>query len=299
MDRFDAMAVLLAVVEEGSLSAAARRLRVPLTTVSRKVADLERHLRTRLLTRTSRRVDLTEAGQAYVTAARRILEQVHEAERAATGEYSAPRGDLVVTAPVVFGRRHMIPIVSDFLAAYPEIAIRLLLIDRSVNLVEDHIDVALRIGLLADSALVATRVGFVRRVVCASPDYLAHRGTPAEPTDLKAHDLVTFEGFPATTDWRFRDGATSLAIPVRPRLAVNAAEAAVDAVRTGLGITRVLSYQAADEIRSGALHVLLEAYEPEPLPVSFVHSERGLLPLKVSAFLDWAVPRMRTRMTTL
>ena len=299
MDRFDAMSVLLAVVEEGSLSAGARRLRVPLTTVSRKVADLERHLRTRLLTRTSRRVDLTEAGQAYVAAARRILEQVHEAERAAAGEYSAPRGDLAITAPIVFGRRHLVPIVTEFLAAYPEIAIRLLLIDRSVNLVEDHIDVALRIGPLADSALVATKVGSLRRVVCAAPDYLARRGTPAEPEDLKAHDLVTFEGFPATPDWRFRSGAATLAIPVRPRLAVNAAEAAIDAACAGLGITRVLSYQAAYEIRSGSLLVLLEAYEPEQLPVSFVHPERGLLPLKVRTFLDWAAPRMRTRMAAL
>ncbi len=168
-----------------------------------------------------------------------------------------------------------------------------------MNLVEDHIDVALRIGPLADSALVATRVGLVRRVVCASPEYLARRGTPAAPEDLAAHDLVTFEGFPATTDWRFRRGATPLSIPIRPRLAVNAAEAAVDAARAGLGVTRVLSYQAADEIRSGALRVLLEAYEPAPLPVSFVHPERGQLPLKVRAFLDWAVPRMRARMAAL
>ncbi|WP_336485972.1 LysR family transcriptional regulator [Methylobacterium nigriterrae] len=299
MDRLDAMSVLIAVVEGGSLSAGARRLRLPLTTVSRKVAELERHLRTRLLTRTSRRVDLTEAGQAYVAAARRILEQVQEAERATTGEYSAPRGELAVTAPIAFGRRHVVPIATDFLGAYPEIAIRLLLIDRSVNLVEDHIDVALRIGPLADSALVATRVGTVRRVVCAAPGYLARRGVPAEPEELASHDLVTFEGFPATADWRFRRGATSLSVPVRPRLAVNAAEAAVDAACAGLGITRVLFYQAADEIRSGALCVLLEAYEPEPLPVSFVHPERGLLPLKVRAFLDFAVPRMRSHMAAL
>ncbi|WP_238183564.1 LysR family transcriptional regulator, partial [Methylobacterium trifolii] len=207
MDRFDAMATLLAVVEEGSLSAGARRLRLPLTTVSRRVADLEQHLRTRLLTRTSRGIDLTEAGQAYIAAARRILEQVQEAERAAAGEYSAPRGDLAVTAPAVFGRRHMTPIVTAFLAAQPEIAVRLLLADRNMNLVEDHIDVALRIGPLDDSALVATRVGSVRRVVCAAPEYLARRGTPHEPDDLAGHDLVTFEGFPAKPDWRFRHGA--------------------------------------------------------------------------------------------
>lgn len=299
MDRLDAMVVFIAVVDEGSLSAGARRLRLPLTTVSRKVADLERHLRTRLLTRTSRRVGLTEAGEGYVAAARRILEQVQEAERAATGEYSAPRGDLAITAPVVLGRRHLVPIVTGFLATYPEIAIRLDLIDRSVNLVEDHIDVALRLGPLADSALVATRVGSVRRVVCAAPDYLARRGTPAAPEDLAAHDVVTFEGFPATADWRFRRGGMPLAVSVRPRLAVNAAEAAVDAALAGLGVTRVLSYQVADEIRSGSLVVVLEPYEPEPLPVSFVHPERAVLPLKVRAFLDWAVPRMRARVAAL
>lgn len=299
MDRLDAMSVLLAVVEEGSLSAGGRRLRLPLTSVSRKIADLERHLRTRLLTRTSRRVDLTEAGQAYVAAARRILEQVREAERAATGEYSAPRGELAVTAPVVFGRRYVLPIVVEFLVAYPEIGIRLLLIDRSVNLVEDRVDVALRIGPLADSALMATRVGSVRRIVCGALDYLAQRGAPAVPEELKAHDLVSFEGFPATTDWRFQRDAKSLTISVRPRLAVNAAEAAVDAVRSGFGLTQVLSYQAAEEIRSGALRLLLEAYEPEPLPVSFVHPERGLLPLKVQAFLDFAAPRMRARLAAL
>lgn len=299
MDRLDAMSVLLAVVEEGSLSAGGRRLRLPLTSVSRKIADLERHLRTRLLTRTSRRVDLTEAGQAYVAAARRILEQVREAERAVTGEYSAPRGELAVTAPVVFGRRYVLPIVVEFLVAYPEIGIRLLLFDRSVNLVEDGVDVALRIGPLADSALMATRIGSVRRIVCASPNYLAQRGAPAAPEELKAHDLVSFEGFPATTDWRFQRDAKSLTISVRPRLAVNAAEAAVDAVRAGFGLTQVLSYQAAEEIRSGTLRLLLEAYEPEPLPVSFVHPERGLLPLKVQAFLGFAAPRMRARLAAL
>lgn len=298
MDRFNAMSVLVAVVEEGSLSAGARRLRLPLTTVSRKVADLENHLRTRLLTRTSRRVDLTEAGQAYVAAAQRILDQVQEAERAATGEYTVPRGELAVTAPVAFGRRHVLPIVVDFLAAYPEIVIRLLLIDRSLSLVEDHVDVALRIGPLADSALVATRVGAVRRIVCAAPAYLARRGQPGAPEELTAHDLVSFEGFPAGTNWRFRQGVTSTVIPVRPRLAVNAAEAAVDAARSGVGITRVLSYQAADEIEAGTLRVLLEAYEPEPLPVSLIHPERALLPLKVRAFLDWTVPRIRARLAS-
>jgi DNA-binding transcriptional LysR family regulator len=178
MDRFDAMAVLLAVVEEGSLSAASRRLRAPLATVSRKVADLERHLRTQLLVRSSRRVELTDAGRAYVAASRRIIEQVEEAERQAAGEYRALRGELHITAPTMFVQRHLLPVALAFLAGHPEITLRLMLADQQVSLADEHIDVALRIGHLEDSSLVATRLGFVRRVICASPGYLARRGVP-------------------------------------------------------------------------------------------------------------------------
>ncbi len=299
MDRFDAMSVLLAVVEAGSLSAGARKLRTPLTTVSRKISDLETHLQTRLLVRTSRKIELTEAGRIFVAASKRIVEQVQEAERAAAGEYSVPRGELTMTAPVVFGRRHVLPIVAAFLAAHPEINIRLLLIDRSVSLLEEHIDLALRIGRLADSALVATRLGAVRRVVCASPDYLARRGVPGEPEDLRDHDGVTFEGFPATPAWHFRRDAKPLSVAVRVRLAVNTAEAAVDAALAGVGVTRVLSYQVAEEIRSGALRLLLEAYEPDAVPVSFVYPDQGNLPRKVRAFLDWSAPRLRLLLSDL
>lgn len=299
MDRFDAMSVLLAVVDEGNLSAGARRLRLPLTTVSRKVADLEQHLRTRILVRTSRTVTLTDAGRSYVAAARRILEQVEEAERATTGEYSAPRGELAITAPVVFGQRHLMPVVTEFLAAHPEIAIRVLLFDRNLNLVDDGIDLALRIGTLTDSALMVTRIGAIRRIVCAAPGYLARRGVPLTPDDLAGHDLVTFEGYPATSDWRFGSANVPPTAPTRPRLRVNAAEAAVQAALAGLGVTRVFSYQVADEIRSGALRVLLEEHEPEPFPVSFVHPERDLLPLKVRAFLNFAIPRVRERAAAL
>ncbi len=169
MDRLDAMSVLLAVVDEGSLSAAARKLRAPLATVSRKVSELEAHLRTKLLVRSSRQVSLTEAGRSYVEASRRILEQVSEAERTAAGEYAAPKGELTVTAPVVFGRLHVLPVVVDFLKAYPEIDLRLVLADRVVNLVEDHVDLAVRIGALPDSGLHATRLGTIRRVMCGAP----------------------------------------------------------------------------------------------------------------------------------
>ena len=193
MDRLDAMATLLAAVECGSLSAASRKLVMPMATVSRKVSELEAHLRTQLLVRSSRRLSLTEAGRDYIAASQRILELVGEAERAAAGEYSAPRGAMVVTAPVVFGRLHVVPVVAAFLLAYPEIDIRLVLADRMVNLLEEHADVAVRIGALADSSLIARVVGSIRRVTCANPGYLASRAPLHEPGGLALHDCVTFE----------------------------------------------------------------------------------------------------------
>jgi DNA-binding transcriptional LysR family regulator len=297
MDRFDAMSVLLAVVEEGSLSAGARRLRAPLTTVSRKVADLEQHLGTRLLVRTSRRVGLTDAGRDYVAASRRILEQVEEAERAAAGEFSEPRGMLSVTASVVFGRRHVLPVAAEFLALYPMIDLRLFLSDRHVNLLDEHLDLGIRIGHLEDSNLVATRVGQVRRVICASPDYLARRGNPAVPEDLREHDGITFRGFSTSPEWRYRGDAPALSVEPRTRLAVNSTEAAIDAAMAGLGVVRVLSYQIVDELRSGALVPLLEAFAPEPIPVQVVYASQGQLPVKARAFLDWLAPRLRARLT--
>jgi len=231
MDRLDAMLVLLAVVDAGSLSAAARRLGMPLATVSRKVGELESHLKTRLLIRTTRQLSLTETGQSYVAACRRILEEIGEAERAATGEYTAPKGDLAVTAPVVFGRRHVVPVVAEFLALYPEIDVRLLLVDRLVHLTEEHVDVAVRIGELPDSALVATRVGEIRRVVCASPRYLASHGVPVHPRDLARHQCISFEGITSARTWYFGSGNSQMSAPVRSRLVVNTAEAAIAAGR--------------------------------------------------------------------
>jgi DNA-binding transcriptional LysR family regulator len=288
--------VLLAVVEEGSLSAASRRLRAPLATVSRKVADLERHLSTQLLMRTSRRVELTDPGRAYVAAAKRILEQVEEAERQAAGEYSAPRGELHVTAPTMFGRTHVLPVALEFLTEYQEIDLRLLLNDRQVNMTEEHVDVAVRIGHLVESGLRATRVGSVRRIACASPAYLARRGTPATPDELPAHDGITFHGFASAPEWRYRGDGPAWSAEPRTRLAVNSTEAAVAAAIAGIGIVRLLSYQIADEIRSGALVAVLEDFAPEPMPVSLVYPEAGLLPHKVRAFLDWTGPRLRERL---
>ena len=193
MDRLDAMSVLLAVVEAGSLSAASRRLGMPLTTVSRKISELESHLKTKLLHRSTRQMTLTDTGRSYLDACRRIIEQVEEAEREAKGEYRAPRGDLTVTAPTVLGHLHLLPVILEFLVAYPDIDLRLLLSDNILNLLEDRVDLAIRIGTLPDSSMIATRIGTIRRVVCASPTYLAVRGRPQKPSDLRDHDCITFD----------------------------------------------------------------------------------------------------------
>jgi DNA-binding transcriptional LysR family regulator len=299
MDRLEAMAVLLAAVDAGSLSAAARRLGLPLATVSRRVAELEAHLGARLLTRSSRRLTLTDAGRSYAAAAKRILEEVGEAERAAAGEYRSPKGELIVTAPIVFGRLHVLPVAMAFLKAYPEIDVRLVQADRVIDLQESHVDLAVRIADLPDSSLIALRVGSIRRVVCASPGYFAARGTPRRPADLAAHDCVTFEGPIAPDIWAFASGETAATIPIRPRLAVNTAEAAVDAAVAGLGVTRVLSYQVAEALSAGTLSLALQEFEPPPSPVSLVYAGQGLLPQKLRAFLDFAAPRLKARLADL
>jgi DNA-binding transcriptional LysR family regulator len=295
MDRLDAMSVLVAVAESGSFSGASRKLGTPLPTVSRKVAELEARLQTQLLVRTTRKLMLTDAGAAYVTACKGILEQVAEAERAASGEYAAPRGDLVITAPVVFGRLHVLPAINAFLAQYPEIDVRLLLSDRNVHLIDDHIDLAVRIGDLADSRLVALRVGTVRRVVCASPGYLAGVDAPKVPEDLSALACITFDAVTSSPAWTFRDPASGRerVVPIHARLSVNTAEAALDAAIAGVGVTRVLSYQAAQAVAEGKLQIVLAAYEPEPPPVNLVHAAQSLLPHKTRAFLDFVAPRIR------
>jgi DNA-binding transcriptional LysR family regulator len=297
MDRFESMSILVAVVEAGSLSAAGRRLGMPLATVSRKVGELESHLKTRLLHRTTRQLSLTEAGSSYVAACRRILEEIGEIERAATGEYAAPKGDLVVTAPVVFGRLHVVPVIAEFLAQYPEINVRMVLMDRVAHMMDEHVDVAVRIGELPDSTLVAAGVGKIRRIVCASPAYLVAHGVPAKPRDITAHQCITFEALASAPCWVFGAGKSALSVPVRPRLEVNTAEAAIDAAILGVGLTRVLSYQAANAIRNNALCVVLEAFESAPLPIHLVHMGQAPLPLKLRAFLDFVTPRIRARMS--
>jgi len=296
MDRLDAMNVFLAVVDAGSLSAAGRRLGMPLATVSRKLAELENHLGARLLNRSTRRLVLTEPGTAYERACRRILDDVVGAERAAAGEYDAPRGELAITAPLAFGRLHVLPVVTAFLQAHPEVDVRLALGDRIAHLLDEHVDVAVRIGVLPDSRLNAVALGSLRSVVCASPAYLEAHGTPRTPADLARHRCITFEAtFP--TPWQF-EGATPFT-PARPRLVTNTAESAVDAAAAGLGVTRVLSYQADAALRAGQLHLLLHAFEPAPVPVHLVYDGQQRVTSKLRAFLDFAAPRLRERLAAL
>lgn len=297
MDRLESMRVLVTAIEAGSLSAAGRRLGMPLATVSRKVSELEAHLRTRLLNRSTRKLTLTDPGRLYLAACRRILEEVGEAERAASGEYSAPKGDLVITAPIVFGRLHVLPIVIEFLTAYPAIDIRMVLADRVVNLLEERVDIALRIGELPDSSLVATRLGAIRRVVCASPGYLAVRGTPTRPSDLSTHDCITFDGLASPDIWTFIERKAEVAVAIHSRLSVSTAEAAIDASIAGLGVTRVLSYQVADALRTGALVIVLQDFEAAAWPVSLVFAGQRLLPQKLRAFLDFATPRLKATLS--
>lgn len=296
MDRLDAMAVVVAAAEGGSLSAAARRLGMPLPTVSRKVSDLETHLNARLFNRSTRRLTLTDAGQAYLHACKRILEDVTEAERAASGEFSKPQGELVISAPIVFGRLHVLPAVTAFLEAYPDVQVRLVQSDRLVNLLEDHIDLAVRIGTLGDSQLVATRCGTTRRTVCASPGYLAAHGTPRHPTDLGGHAIIAFEGLTSAESWVFRDENADVTVAVRPKLIVNTAEAAIDAATQGAGLTRVLAYQIEQALKAGALVTTLKRFESAPVPISLVYTSQRRLPLKVRAFIDFAAPRLRARL---
>jgi DNA-binding transcriptional LysR family regulator len=299
MDRLDAMRLFVAVGDAGSLSAAARALKVPLPTVSRKLAQLEEHLGVRLVVRTTRKFALTEPGRTYLESCRRLLGEIETAERTAGGEYEAPRGRLYITAPIVFGRLHVLPVALAFMKAYPEVELRLSLLDRISDLIDEGIDVALRIAHLADSSLVAARVGAVRLVTCAAPAYLKASGTPRTPSELVQHHCIASANLSATDRWGYLvDGEERLAA-IRSRLTVTTAEAAIDAAIAGMGITRVLSYQAAAAIKSGKLKLILRPFELPEIPVSLVHPEARLTPPKVRAFLDFAAPRLRQRLSAV
>ena len=296
MDRLEAMSIVLAVAEAGSLSAAARRLNTPPATASRKITELEEQLRAKLFDRSARKLTLTDSGLSYVAALKRILADLSEADRAAAGEYATPTGELIVTAPTELGRLHIIPILAEFLRAYPDIDVRLLLVERIVSLPEDHVDLALRVGVLPDSRLITLRVGTIRRVVCASPAYLEARGTPKAPEDLAGHDFIVYEGFLGPDVWKFVRDGTDLAVMVQPRLVVSNVHVGCDAARAGIGLTRALSYQVKASLEEGTLTTVLDEFQPEALPVNFVYAAGRFMPIKLCAFLDFAAPRLKARL---
>jgi DNA-binding transcriptional LysR family regulator len=289
MDRLSAINVFVAIAEAGSLSAAGRRPGMPLTTVSRQLAALEDHVGVRLITRTTRDLVLTEAGRHYLDSCRRIIAELEAAERLVAGDQAEPQGELAITTPVVFGRLHVLPITTKFLRTFPRVTIRLLLLDRVVELLEEGLDVAVRIGALPDSSLIATQVGTIRHVTCASPAYLAERGVPSSPRELADHDCISFTALSSADRWVY----VGKRIVVRPRLAVNTAEAAIDAAKSGLGVTRVLSYQVAKDLADRSLRLILEDFEPEEIPVSLLHREDRLPQVKVQSFVAFAAPRLR------
>ena len=294
MDRLSAMALLVKVAELGSMSAAARVLNMPLTTVSRQIGELENTLGVRLMIRTTRKLTLTDAGVDYVAAARRILEEVETAERRAAGEYQEPKGELVLSAPTMFGRQHVLPVVTDFLARYPQIRVRLLLSDRNADLVGDHIDLAVRIGTLPDSGMVATRLGEMRIVTCAHPALLEKHGIPERPRELAALPIIRIESPMPYRGWRFNaEEAEDRLVALQPVLSLTTPESAADAARLGAGVARLLHYQAIDGLARGELKLLLQAMEPEPAPVHLLYTSRDLAPLKLRKFIDFAAPALR------
>jgi DNA-binding transcriptional LysR family regulator len=266
---------------------------MPLTTVSRHLAALEDHVGVRLITRTTRDLVLTEPGRHYLDSCRRIIAELEAAERRVAGEQGEPQGELAVTAPVVFGRLHVLPIATEFLKAFPRVTMRLLLVDRVVELIEEGLDISVRIGALPVSSLIATRVGTIRHVTCASPAYLTERGVPSSPRELVDHDCISFTALSSADRWVYAGGKLPQRIVVRPRLVVNTAQAAIDATKAGLGITRVLSYQVAKSVADGSLRLILEDFEPEEIPVSVLHREDRLPQVKVQSFMAFAISRLR------
>ena len=293
MDRLQAMTTFVAVVDTGGFASAARKLALSPPVVTRAVAELEARLGLRLLTRTTRIVRVTEAGARYADDCRRILAEIDEAEQAAVGEHQAPKGTLTITAPVMFGQLYVTPLLARYLQQWPQLDATCLFLDRVVNLVEEGVDVAVRIGELPDSSLIAARVGRVRRVLVASPAYAAARGLPAHPHELTEHDLISAAGATTHPEWRFTVEGHSFAQRVQPRLRSTSNEAAIVAAVEGLGIARLLSYQVAALVRSGALLPVLEAFEPGDLPIHVVHHEGRRATQKVRGFIDTVVQALR------
>jgi DNA-binding transcriptional LysR family regulator len=295
------MAMLLAAVEKGSLSAAAREMNIPVPTLTRKVSDLEDQLGTKLLTRTTRKLTLTDAGEAYVATARRILELVDEQEREAAGEFTTPRGELVIATSMLFGRLYVLPEVVNFLRLFPDINVKIMQSDRNVDLVDARVDLAVRVGNLPDSGMIATRIGSFRFVTCASPAVLSRHGVPRHPHELANQPCVMFNGPMLSPYWRFRlpESGEYTTVDVVPRLQVSSPDSAVEAAMNDVGFTQLLHYHVADAVAAGKLRIVLEEFEAEPVPIHLVHVSRNLMPLKLRRFIDFVAPRLREALSKL
>jgi DNA-binding transcriptional LysR family regulator len=286
MDRLGAMRIFVSVAKLGSFTETARRLQLSASVVTRSIVQLEDQLGLTLLLRTTRSLRLTERGKLYLESCQRILQDIDGAERQVRGEDAEPRGTLKVAAPIVFGRLHVLPIINRVLRDYRDVTVELTLSDRNVHLVEEGVDVAVRIGELADSSLIAVKLGVVSRVVVASSAYLKERGVPKSPAELAKHDIVAFEGLGVTDEWRFRDAGK----PVRlePRLTVNNIDASITAAEAGVGITRTLSYQVQASVIAGRLTIILQHYAPPPLPVNAIYSARRGAAATIAVFMKTA-----------
>ena len=299
MDRLRELEVFVAVAEAGSFAKAGRKLRLSPPAVTRTVSALEDRLGARVFNRTTRSLSITDVGQRFLASARSILAELEAAEKEAIGETAAPQGHLTITASVTFGRFALAPVVCGFLTQHPRLTASVLLLDRVVNLVEEGVDLAVRIGQLPDSTMVAKRIGTVRRVLVASPEYLARRGMLAAPADLKRHSVIAFSGLMPNREWRYADGNKTGAVSLRPSLEINDAGAAIDAAEKGHGVAIALSYMVNDKIRKGKLATVLEAFEPPPEPVHLVYSQSRLVAPKVRAFIDFANPRLKAALDLL
>ena len=293
MDRLYTMSIFLAVVEQGGFAPAARKLRISPPVVTRAVTELEEKMGVRLLTRTTRMVRVTDVGARYAADCRRILADVTDSEQAATGTHAEPRGKLVITSSVLFGAMYVTPVVTEYLRRYPETEVECRFLDRVVNMMDEGIDVAIRLGQLPDSSYQAVRVGQVRQIVCASPAYLEARGLPLTPEELAGHDIVLAGGVTAAPEWRFESERQPMVLRVRPRLISSSNDAAIAAVVRGFGLTRVISYMVAPHLAAGRLKTVLSQYESAPMPVNVVHHEGRRSTPKVRAFIDLAVSMLR------
>jgi DNA-binding transcriptional LysR family regulator len=293
LDQLHLINVFVAVVDTSGFAGAARKLNMSPPAVTRAINELETHLGVRLLTRTTRVVRVTEAGERYVGDCRRILNELTEADESVTGLHGSPRGKLTLTAPVLFGAKFVTPIVTEYLRRYPQVNASCWFLDRVVNMMDEGVDVAVRIGDLPDSSMQAIRVGQVRRVICAAPGYLAQHGQPNTPQALASHCTILASTVTPSPEWRFLEGGEPCLVKLQPRLIITSNDAAVNAAVEGFGIVRLMSYQVADQVRDGQLKILLSEFELPELPVHLVHREGRHASQKARAFLDLAIERLR------